>query len=719
MIRSRSEKSVYKSSRPERARHSIRIRRKRVENVSLDPPIVIFLAQLDVRLRDVNDFHNVSFDPGAFRDVLDVFHDQLGDIIVFPEFYLPLESLPDAQGILRETCGPNKVYVVPISHFPISELTTLTETHDISVEGMPKGVSRQNAYVNLALVAVADCRRQLHMFAQIKTHPAELETKPHKPIYRARDLYIFCIGDVLSFSVPICFSLIGKDYSDSASLGALGPFLESGDVDCLFVPEFNPKPFHAAFIEAINHVCRVSRGNTSVVMVHVASGIGNSSIVDFLGKRLLTSEYDVRELENPNYRHLIFVSTSERLYRYEYVPRKAGPDRLTPEFVRAVPVDVFVFDEVWRPQHPQLVYDYRRGRRPIAFDREVAELRSRPYDVDYIAALSREQPYMENWDELLDHVRFVTQVAAEFDTREIISPNSLVWILRLVGEFHDLKGCAAGAYFFFDKMNLLASTLRDEGAVHVSGYLLMRTCSRMENIRMSSYALERARGFEKLATESPESLGAAGPFVPVILGESALLISHFSNTQGHMYAYGSYRAASLALEYNREEPDKEKLIRSLLIEGRKRIDKSRFEDTSRHHLHYLDICGLTSLLCGRPDEAAAMLDRIDKQEPDRLGYSGQYLATAHNRSLLLHLFGGRDEAEASYLKLLDEQRERQGSPSAITARNLSALLDDDELSTDLLRSVDYGKAPHVHTGRSREKAVRVYQLTGQALSHMR
>jgi hypothetical protein len=241
----------------------------------------------------------------------------------------------------------------------------------------------------------------------------------------------------------------------------------------------------------------------------------------------------------------------------------------------------------------------------------------------------------------------------------------------------------------------------------------------MNNRQMNLQAAKKAEAFEKLATESPESLAAAGAFVPVILGESALLLSHFSDTEGDIYAYGSHRAASLALAYKKREPGKEKLVRSLLTAAREQIEAQHIEERSPHYLHHLDIRGLTSLVADRPDYAAAMFDRIHQLDPDRLGFSGRYLATLHNESLLLQLTDQRRQAEAGYLKLLDEQRERQGFPSPITARNLATLLEDDQLSAHILRSVDYGRAPHSHTQDSRDKAARLYELKSGALRRMR
>jgi hypothetical protein len=690
-----------------------------IDIVRLKYPITIFLAQLDVELPRDGSFVNQDFEIDNLRGVLHAFRDQFGDIIVFPEFYLPLESFLEARQLIDDVGRPNTVYVVPMSHFPISQLSTLTEAHGVAVETICQDARMRNTYVNLALVAVVDSEGELRMFSQIKTHPASLETRPHREIYRGRELYIFSLGDLLSFSVPICFSLIGRDYGESTGLEPLLPFLEKGLVDCLFVPQYNPKPFHAAFIEAINHVNRVSQGRTAVVMVNAASGIGNSSVVDILGKRLLTSEYDVRELGHPTTKHLIFVSTSERLFSYKYIPSREAPDRAKPDSVREIPVDVFVFDDGWQVKHPTVQHEYKRGTKPIAFDRELVELAGSPGDLDYLCALSREKPYIENWDELLEHIICLTDLAARPKVAGFLTPTSLVWILRLVGEFHDFKGCPSGAYFFFRRMHALAREMHCEAAAIVSDYLLMRACSRMDNRKMLNFALEKAESFERAATEAPEGLRAAGPFVPVILGESALLISHFSNTYNEMYSYGSYGAASLALEYNRLESDKEHRISALLLEARRQIENRQLGEASRHYLHHLDISGLARLVCGSPEEAHVVLKKIEDLDPDRLGYSSQHLSTRHNLSLLLHLFGAREEAKTSYLGLLEEQRERQGSPSIITARNLSVLLDDDELRAYVVRAVDYGRPSHVHTQQSRGKAIEVYQFGPQALAHMR
>ncbi len=702
----------------------MKIRQYDIKDVCIDPTITIFLAQLDVQFREADEFYNSSFDIYKFRSILDAFYSNNGDIIIFPEYYLPIDKLSEVKGIIRESREANKVYIIPLSQVNLSELKQLNEVHGVVLEEIYGEACGKDIYFNLALILIKDQRDSLRIFSQIKTLPSYWETEPHRNTYRAAYLYIFNIGGVVSFSVPICFSFVGKEYSNKSILEPLIPFIEKGKVDCLFVPQWNPKPFHPAFIEAINYICDISDGNTSILLVNVANGFGHSSIVDLFTKKVLTNQYDVRELDDPRYKHLIFVSISERLFKYKYVPNRLRKDKRSPNYVREILIDVFAFDTEWRTQDRRIVDEYRPRRKPILFSPEKYELPDRPDGwVDYICSLSREKllSYIDDWEGLIGSVFLLTQFALELESEQMLKPTDLVWIIKLVGEYHHLKECHEAAFYFYDKMYDIAHRIRSNRAKLISKYLLMRVYVQSDNKRKQYSALKIAKQFEEIANDRPEILNELGAFSPIILGESALLISHFSNkyeSMYEMYKYGSYSAALESIHYNREESGKQKVVSRLLVKAGQEIENCGLEETSPCYLHYLDIRGLTDIVFVRPENAWRSIQLINKYEPQRLGFSGQYLATKHNESLLKHIYGKKAEAERMYLELLQEQREYHGSSSSITAENLSNLLDEEELGAYLLRAVDYGRPYRGHKNISRKKAAKVYGFGKQALRDM-
>jgi hypothetical protein len=167
-------------------------------------------------------------------------------------------------------------------------------------EEIPQEINK-NVYLNLAFIFIKDNDRKLHIFTQFKTLTAHLENKPYRETYRSNYLNIFNINNIFSFGVAICFSFIGKEYSNINNLEDILPYAISGKVDYLFVPQWNPKPLDYTFIKGINYVCNNFNENIAIFMINIANHIGNSSIVDLIKqKRISTTEYDLKDLEHPN-----------------------------------------------------------------------------------------------------------------------------------------------------------------------------------------------------------------------------------------------------------------------------------------------------------------------------------------------------------------------------------------------------------------------------------
>ena len=173
-----------------------------------------------------------------------------------------------------------------------------------------------------------------------------------------------------------------------------------------------------------------------------------------------------------------------------------------------------------------------------------------------------------------------------------------------------------------------------------------------------------------------------------------------------------------ARKYNTDESGKQRPVGSLLAEARRQIEAYDLSVTSHQHLHYLDVCCLTSLILGRDKEAERFAQRMRELDPRRLGDYGCYLTSKHNETLLLQICGEKEQAESQYLELIQEQREHNGSSSPITVRNLSALLRDKEVARYLLDVADYGNPQRAHREISRMKALRLYRFGKDALKRM-
>jgi len=701
-----------------------------INNISIGPVITVFMAQLNVEFGDGENSINSSFNIEQFQETLDTFHQLQGDILIFPEYYLPPDRLPELVELVQHSNELNRIYLVPLSQLGLPEFEQLQRQYKIISEKIVvDGAWIKKTTLNMVLILVKDSCADLKIFSQFKTLPSIQETKPHPEIYRARYLHIFKIDQVLSFAVPICFSFIGKEYDNIDNLEPLIPYIESGTVDYLFVPQLNPKPLHWTFVKAINHICEVSKGTTGIFLTNVAGGIGRSSIVDLFSEGFLTSEYDCQELEYPGYRHLIFVSPSERLCEYKCILPRQRKGKLSPEFVREVDVDIFSYDtngKKWVLRAPQIIYPYKSASKysHIKFSHEVNELRSSlqsdiSHSLDYIRTISRQKELgnIDGWEDLAGQVFFLTDVAAKGGIS--LGPGDLVWLLKLVGEYHELRGCNLAAYYFYDMMNSIAYSISSKLPVLVSDYLLMRVCSRHKDKEAQNFALSKARMFFKLATDPSEDLSCLGPLLPTILIESAMIISWFNETHTDVYLYGSYASAVNSIEYNANEVGKQNLVSQLLTQARRQIEAYGLNMTPRDYLRYLDVSGLTSLVLGKDKEAERFAQSIRTLDPRRLGAYGNYLASKHNETLLLQIQGEKKAAERQYLELIQEHREYLSLPSLIAAQNLSDLLEDKEVARYLLDVSDRGNPQWIHRESSLMKARKLYQFGKWPLKQMR
>ena len=72
-----------------------------IENISIGPAITIVMAQLNVEFGGDENFLNSSFSIEQFQETLDAFHRLQGNMLVFPEYYLPPEILNNNQQLFK------------------------------------------------------------------------------------------------------------------------------------------------------------------------------------------------------------------------------------------------------------------------------------------------------------------------------------------------------------------------------------------------------------------------------------------------------------------------------------------------------------------------------------------------------------------------------------------------------------------------------------------
>jgi hypothetical protein len=173
----------------------------------------------------------------------------------------------------------------------------------------------------------------------------------------------------------------------------------------------------------------------------------------------------------------------------------------------------------------------------------------------------------------------------------------------------------------------------------ISNYLLMQASSRVNKKVYQEFALNKAKELIKLADE-PKIIKEISTFFSTILNEAALIISHYNNTHNNMYLYGSYEETMKSIEYNKKEPDKQKVVYTICLEkARSILESDKDLDTNDALLlHHDDVYDLINLLFGKADESGRIIESIKKRDLEHLGNYGQYLATTHNKCLLFHIW---------------------------------------------------------------------------------
>lgn len=609
-------------------------------NVIMNFPIKIFIAQAEVSINfngnsSARKFTNQSFEINRFKEILKTFHDHNGDIIIFPEYYLPINNFYEIVNVIMSYSEGNKIYIIPMSQVTISDFVSLKRDINIFSEAISDDIPI-DIFLNVALVFIKNDKNNLDIYCQFKTMPAYLETKPHQELFLGKILYLWNIKEIITFSVLICFSFIGKHIVDTYSLEALLPTIENGNLDYIFVPEWNPRPLHWTFIETINKICIASGGRTAIFFINhssITNSAGLSSIVDLFSKKVMTSNYDIKDLLYPFYKHLIITSNSERLVEYSSFPPKLRIDKLSPDFIREIPIEIFFYQNGWILEKSKLIYEYKsepehKGELPPYENGEVADLlESRQ--------INRRLLHVEDSERLINAIENYTDHVIK--GWHCINNNQLISLFRLLGEYHDLKGCPRAACTFFTRMYFLSEAQHNYLSKIISNYLLMQASSRIDEKRYQKYALEKAKELAKFS-ENYKLVDEIGIFSVSILSEAALVISHYNVSEENMYIYGSLQSSLRSKLYNKNEPGKIKQVDKILERCKYIIEKDKIiKENDPLVLHYIDVIGLTNQIAGRPDDAYRSIDTIQKINSNKSNYI-QYLHTKQNECLLHHLY---------------------------------------------------------------------------------
>ncbi len=467
------------------------------------------------------------------------------------------------------------------------------------------------------------------------------------------------------------------------------------------------------FFKAINETCDQSDGSLAIHMANAAKTFeneraGRSSIIDSFPQRISTNEYDIQELQISNYSQLFLVHQSERLLIYRAFPPRKRRNKRSPDFPRDIDVEVFEYKRKWVPIHIKMRYPYHSNETPLRANSLIdlsIDIDTPDFNYD-----DKRLVHHFDWERRYDAI-------LQFTNRRLIdglpiSIQQLMGILKVMGEYHDLKGCARASLVFYNALYRIASREKNYTASVISLFLIMQAASRINSKQYQEYALRIA---EKLYEECTkvENIRKLGRISLSIICDVALVLSHFNNAYNDMYKYGLYKSAAVSLDYNKIRKSKiDKVVRLLSILDSPRLET--FNDMADpRYLHFLDVCGLAGIVNGLPQRSFDVIQSIKARQPQSIGNYGQYLSTKHNEILLLQVHGtdrDRIEAQSLYFELMEEQRLYSKSISSITASNLASLIDEPEFDVYLQGVVGYGIPPHIHKKDSRTKAREIYRV---------
>lgn len=691
-----------------------------IENMEMPDSVSIWMVQADVVVKSAHhpyikfDFTNHSFTFDKFTATMEIFHENKGDIIIFPEYYMPPAFLDSSIGYITASAHSSKIYIIPLSHLTVEQFRSICKSHSI----IDESISSNGIVVNAALIFIANVDRSITIYAQLKSLPAFLESYPFMNLHRSNTTNIWKIGNHFSFSVFICYDFIGKTYISDPVISALKPYIKMHQLDYLFVPEWNPEPTHNTYIETLKQICDDSEGSLAIYMVNVARKYdkpplgekalaGESSIIDLFPERIDTHEYDMRSLDIPNYLHLIICHQSERVIIRNAEPPIKRRNQLSPRNPRDIFVKTLKYEGKWIPVENEVKYIYKSSKKPSDSDVN----RELPLDIEEIDFEADEKRLLHHGD--LNRIFDITVqfASARLIDRVPLTAQQRMGILKIMGEYHDLHGCSRASLAFYNELFNIAQRIHDTRASIVALFLIMQAASRVKAEPYQRYAFRIAEKLYPICNDS-RYVNMVGKLSLSIISDVALVLSHYNNSFDDMYNFGLFKSADAARLFNESQTHKiDKVERLLDTISYSKIIESMDESDPRY-LHFQDASGLVRLVNCNPEKSLQTFEGVKKRVPELINNYGQYLATKHNEILCLHLYGTADKNNlySSYMELMEEQRVHGQSISATTASNLAALVGDPEFEIYLKSIVSYGIPPHIHKSVSRKKASEIYGI---------
>ena len=218
------------------------------------------------------------------------------NFVVFPEFSLPHETIPDVEELLRSgDCPQNTVVIAGVEWLAAQDYAALLASSS-GPEHLKTKIPANGSFVNCIVVwfKTAD---SLLRYLQPKLRPSAAEAAPQQ-MYKGDDVLVFVTSgpNPLSFASLVCFDCIamaGQTPMFDQILSALPATSPNTafNLNLLFIPQHNAAPEHPDFLDFAtqflnNGGVRFNTADSTVAFVNSAakvhgrtdSGFGRSSL---------------------------------------------------------------------------------------------------------------------------------------------------------------------------------------------------------------------------------------------------------------------------------------------------------------------------------------------------------------------------------------------------------------------------------------------------------
>lgn len=175
--------------------------------------------------------------------------------VVFPEFALPVEAVPQVEETLKSAvCPSNTIVISGIEWLDIAQYSNLLQ-NSANPEPIKSNCPAQGLYINPVIIWIKTADNILKRYVQPKLRPSRIESAS-QVMYCGEDVILFTSNgpEVFSFAVLICFDCIARDGQrpmfDQLLDGAPETAPDSSiNWHMLLVPQYNDKPEHPEFLK--------------------------------------------------------------------------------------------------------------------------------------------------------------------------------------------------------------------------------------------------------------------------------------------------------------------------------------------------------------------------------------------------------------------------------------------------------------------------------------